>query len=194
MEIPGALTLLVHGYLHPGDMSPFNLADVFFLLSYPFILVGLFLLPMAGRRLARPGRLILDSAVFVVGAGLPLWFFVVKPGLAQAAGLAFVPILAYPFVTFAGIVILNVILLTRVPLPSQRAFRLLALAIGISWLDDLVFLLDSVQGFITSGPVNWINVLNALSLVGFLLAADRIETDELAPPRSQTRWRRDCCP
>jgi PAS domain S-box-containing protein len=182
MEIPGAITLVVHGYMHPGDMSPFNLADVFFLLSYPFIVTGLFLMPMAGRSSARRGRLIIDSAVFVVGAGLPLWFFVVKPGLAQATGLAFVPILAYPFVTFAGIVILNVILLTRVPLPSQPAFRLLALAIGISWLDDLVFLLDSVQGFITSGPINWINVLNALSIGGFLVAAYRIETDELATP------------
>jgi PAS domain S-box-containing protein len=181
MEIPGALVLLLEGYLHPGDTSPFNLADVFFLLTYPFILTGLFLMPKAERRSARLGRLVVDSAVFVVGAGLPLWFFAVKPGLTDASGPAIVPILAYPFVTFAGIVFLNIILLTRVPMPSQRAFKMLALAIAVSWLADLLFLLDSVQGFISTGTINWINVLNALALAGFLRASDRIETDEVAP-------------
>ncbi len=182
MEIPGALTLLINGYLHPGDRSPFNLADLFFLLSYPLILVGLFLIPVSPRRSARLGRLVVDSAVFLVGAGLPLWFFVVKPGLSEASGIAAVAMMAYPFVTFAGIVFLNVILLTRTRLPSRGAFRLLAIAIGISWLADLLFLLDSVQGFVSNGPINWINVLNASSLAGFILAADRIENDELARP------------
>jgi PAS domain S-box-containing protein len=182
MEIPGALTLLIDGFLHPGDRSPFNLADIFFLLTYPLILIGLFLIPVSPRRSARLGRLIVDSAVFLVGAGLPLWFFVVKPGLVGASGIAAVPMLAYPFVTFAGIVFLNVILLTRTRLPSRGAFRLLAIAIGVSWLADLLFLLDSVQGFVSNGPINWINILNASSLVGFLLAADRIGSDELARP------------
>jgi hypothetical protein len=45
MEIPGALTLLLEGYLHPGDLSPFNIADIFFLMTYPLILTGLFLMP-----------------------------------------------------------------------------------------------------------------------------------------------------
>jgi PAS domain S-box-containing protein len=182
MEIPGALTLLINGFLHPGDRSPFNLADLFFLLTYPLILIGLFLIPMSPRRSARMGRLVVDSAVFLVGAGLPLWFFVVKPGLSEATGITAVTMMAYPFVTFAGIVCLNVILLTRTRIPSREAFRLLAIAIGISWLADLLFLLDSVQGFVTNGPINWINVLNASSLAGFILAANRIETDELAKP------------
>jgi PAS domain S-box-containing protein len=181
MEIPGALVLLLEGYLHPGDTSPFNLSDVFFLLTYPFVMTGLFLMPKAGRRPAPLGRLVVDSAVFVVGAGLPLWFFAVKPGLADASGLAIVPILAYPFVTFAGIVFLNIILLTRVPMPSPRAFRMLVFAIGVSWLADLLFLLDSVEGFISAGPINWINVLNALSLAAFIRAAYCIETGEVAP-------------
>jgi PAS domain S-box-containing protein len=182
MEIPGALTLLIDSFIHPGDHSPFNLADIFFLLGYPLILVGLFLIPVSPRRSAGLGRLVVDSAVFLVGAGLPLWFFVVKPGLAAASGIAAVPMLAYPFVTFVGIVYLNVVLLTRIRIPSRGAFRLLTIAIGVSWLADLLFLLDSVQGFVTAGPINWINVLNACSLAGFLLAADRIEHDELAKP------------
>jgi PAS domain S-box-containing protein len=182
LEIPGALVLVLEKILHPNNPSPFNLADIFFLLTYPFILTGLFLMPVSQRHSARLGRLVVDSAVFLVGAGLPLWFFAVKPGLADASGMAAAPILAYPFVTFGGIVALNVILLTRIPVPSKKAFRLLALAIGVSWMADLLFLLDSVQGFISTGSINWINILNATSLIGFLLAADRIATDEIAKP------------
>jgi PAS domain S-box-containing protein len=180
----GSLYLLLDRLLHPGSKAVFNLSDLLYMSTYPATLVGLFYMPRVNRPSIGLGRLLVDSTVFVAGVGLPLWLFVVEPGLLTASGYDAAMVIAWPLVTLSGIVALNIVLLTRMPLPSKGAFRLLVIAIGVSFLADLLFLLDSVHGLIRSGPINWINVVNALSLGLFLLAAGRIETDKLARPQA----------
>ena len=173
----GSLYVSVDVILHPGNRAFFSLADLLFLSTYAALMVGLFCMPRADRPSVGLGRLLVDSAVFIAGVGLPLWFFAVQPGLSKASGYDAALVVAYPLVTFTGIMALNVVLLTRLPLPSTGAFRLLATAIGVSWLADLLFLLDSVHGFISTGTINWINVFNTLSSALLFLAAGRIATD-----------------
>ncbi len=165
-------------FLNPGSHVPFNPADLLFLLIYPVTLWGLLRMPRAERRVVGMGRILIDSVVFVVGAGLPLWIFAVKPGLASSSGFGAVVVMAYPIMIFSGILGLNIVILTRSPLPSQEAFGLLVTGIGISWLADLLFLLDSVQGFISTTAINWIDILDALALLVALVAARRIEVDK----------------
>ena len=180
----GGLYVLVDAYLDPDSKAAFNLSDLLFLSSYPVILAGLFRMPRVERLSISVGRLLVDSAVFIVGVGLPLWFFAVMPGLASSSGYGAAMVVAYPLVTFVGISLLNIVLLPRMPLPSQRAFRLLVAAVGVCWLADLLYLLDGVYGFVESGQVNWANVLNTVSISLFLLAAGRIGADRLARPQS----------
>jgi len=168
---------------HPERRAGFDLADLLFLSCYPAILTGLFLMPRVPRPSAGPGRLLVDSAVFIAGVGLPLWLLSVRPGLAGASGYEAALVVIYPLVTFSGIVALNVVLLTRVPLPTRGAFRLFAIAIGVYWLADLLFLLDDVNGFIASGRINWVNVFNALSLCLFILSAGRMASDKVSEPK-----------
>jgi len=180
----GGLYVLVDAYLDPDSKAAFNLSDLLFLSSYPVILAGLFRMPRVERLSISVGRLLIDSAVFIVGVGLPLWFFAVKPGLATSSGYGEAMVVVYPLVTFVGITLLNIVLLTRAPLPSRRAFQLLVTAVGVCWLADLLYLLDSVYGFVESGQVNWANAFNTVSIGVFLLAAGRIEADRLARPQS----------
>lgn len=177
-------------YLNPGNRTPYNLADLLFLATYPLTVAGLLKMPRSERRGVGLGRILVDSGVFLVGAGLPLWFFAVKPGLATASGFGAVVVLAYPLMIFSGILCLNIVLLTRSPRPSREAFALLVTSVGISWLADLLFLLDSVEEFFRHGMINWIDVLDAVALIFALLAADRIENEgverreTLHPPAS----------
>lgn len=166
--------------IHPERRAGFDLADLLFLSCYPAILRGLFLMPRVPRPSAGPGRVLVDSAVFIAGVGLPLWLLSVRPGLAGASGYEAALVVIYPLVTFSGIVALNIVLLTRVPLPTRGAFRLLVFAIGVYWLADLLFLLDDVNGFIASGRINWVNVFNTLSLCLFILSAGRMAGDKVS--------------
>ncbi len=180
----GGLFVLAHAFLYPDSNAPFNLSDALFIATYPAILAGLLCMPRVERTSIGPGRLAVDGAVFAAGVGLPLWFFAVAPALPTAAGVEGVMDVVYPVVTFGGITALNFALLTRNPLPSRRAFGLLVVAISISWLADLLYLLDSVQGFLARGPVNWTNVFNTLSIAAFFLSAGRMGTDALARPEA----------
>ena len=180
----GGLGVLVYAYLDPDSKAAFNLSDLLFLSSYPVILAGLLCMPRAERLSIGLGRLLVDSAVFITGVGLPLWFFAVKPGLSTSSGYEAAMVVAYPLVTFVGITALNIVLLTRMPLPSRVAFRLLVTAIGVCWLADLLYLLDSVYGFVGKGQVNWANVFNTVSIGLFILAAGRMKSDGLARPQA----------
>lgn len=180
----GGLYVLLDAFLDPDGKAPFNFSDLLFLSSYAIILAGLLCMPRVERLSVGLGRLLVDSTVFIAGVGVPLWFFAVRPGLSDATGYGAAMVVAYPLVTFAGIAGLNIVLLTRMPLPSRPAFRLLIMGIAICWLADLLYLLDSVYGFVAKGQVNWANALNTLSIALFILAAGRIETDPLERPRS----------
>ena len=169
--------------LHPELRASFDLADLLFLSCYPVILTGLFLMPRVPHPSVGRGRLFVDSAVFIAGVGLPLWLLSVRPGLAGTSGYEAALVVIYPLVTFSGIVALNIVLLTRRPLPTRGAFRLLAVAISVYWLADLLFLLDDVNGFIASGRVNWVNVFNMLSLCLFILSAGRMAGDAVSEPK-----------
>ncbi len=182
--VGGMLVSLIRA-LDPGSTSPFNLADIFFLGTYPVILVGLLRMPRAERSGIGVGRIIVDTSVFFAGVGLPLWFFCIRPGIETTSGFETLSVMAYPIVTFTGISTLNIIVLTRTALPSRGAFKMLVIAISSSWLADLLYLLDSVQGFLFSGkwPINWVNVCNTVSLGLFLMAALRIRSEKMAGPR-----------
>jgi len=176
----GGLCVLAYAVLDPRKTSPFDLSDFLFLATYPALVAGILAMPRVERASISLGRIGVDAAVLVAGVGLPLGFFAVAPGLRTATGFEAVMDVVYPLMTFSGISALNFALLTRKPLPSPQAFRLLMIAISVSWLADLLYLLDSVQGYVARGPINWANVFNVLSIGLYIMAAGRITADPVA--------------
>ena len=168
----------------PSYKARFDVADIFYLAAYPSIAMGLSLIPRVEHRSVSKARILVDTAVFVVGVGLPLWLFTLGPGVSKASFFDGAMFIAYPLATFSCITILNYILLTRAPQPSRVAFGLLMVAICVVWLADLIYLLDSVHGLVTSGPVDWSNASSSLSVVLFILAADRIESGSDSGPKA----------
>ena len=175
----GFLTLIYK----PDYRARFDLADIFFLAAYPAIMLGLVFMPRVERPSASRSRILVDSAVFLAGVVLPVWLFTLGPGLSNASLFDGATFVAYPVAIFSGITTLNLILLTRAPLPSRGAFGLLVSAICVLWLADLIYLLDSVHGLIARGPVDWSNASSALSVVLFILAAERIDAKVSADTR-----------
>jgi PAS domain S-box-containing protein len=164
----------------PGYKARFDVSDVFYLAGYPTVLMGLVFMPRVEQRSASRARILIDTVVFLVGVGLPLWLFTLSPGVSKASLFEGSMFIGYPLASFTGITILNFILLTRAPQPSRTAFSLLVAAICVVWLSDLIYLLDSVHGLVATGPVDWSNASSALSTILFILAAGRIETGPIS--------------
>jgi len=179
LETVGAVYVLLDAILDPKASSPFNFSDIIFLSTYVALIGGLLCFPRAERGSIGLARYAVDAGVFVAGVGIPLWFVAVAPALPRASGYESVMDVVYPLVTFAGIATLNFVLLTRRPVPSRTAFRLLVVSIGISWLADLLYLLDSVQGYFASTTINFTNAFNAVSIGLYVVAGERMGRERI---------------
>jgi PAS domain S-box-containing protein len=178
--------LLTDRYLHPAASSIYSGADALFLTLYPVMLTGLVLLPRGERTAVAPWRILIDGVVFLVGLGVPLWMFAIRPDLQHATGIDAVLVVVWPSLAFAAVLMVNTALLTRAPVPTPRALWLLLSGLGVLWFSDLVFTLDAAAGLISRSPVNWINFTNTLALGLCLFAAWRYESDPMPasePPR-----------
>jgi PAS domain S-box-containing protein len=175
----GTIYLLTDRYLHPAAPSIFSLADAFFLVLYPVILSGVWLLPRGEWTRVGPWRMLIDGVVFLVGIGIPLWVFAIQPDLSRATGIDAVLVIVWPCMTFAAVLTVNAALLTKVPVPSQRALWMLLGGLGLLWMSDLIFTLDASGDVFTRTPVNWINFSNTLALALCLIAGHLYETDPM---------------
>jgi PAS domain S-box-containing protein len=175
----GSLYVLVHDVLVRSNKEVFSLgmADLLFMSAYPLIIFGQLRLTRDGHRAISPWRVVADSAVFIFGAGVPLWMFAFKPAVSHLSGLATFVSLAFALLAFTGIVTANFVLLRCVPLPSRRAFHLLILGIALSWIADLVFTLAVTARMQIPNSGHASNILNAISLLMVLTGAWWIRTD-----------------
>jgi PAS domain S-box-containing protein len=174
-----ATYVLVHDVLlkrvnGPGEVG---LADLFFLGSYPLTLIGLFRLPRAAGPLPGRWRIILDSAVFIFGVGIPLWVFALNPALGHSPGLDVFVSMAYTGLAFLGVIAVDFVLLRCVPHPGPRGFNLVLAGITLSWASDLIFSLGVTQQLRIPDPFHLTNLITGLSLVLILLGAQWLRSD-----------------
>jgi PAS domain S-box-containing protein len=179
MVVFGSFCLVIQYIAFGTAPNTFGAADPFFLAVYPLAVIGLMQFPRAENLVAGRWRILIDGVAFVVGVGVPLWLFAIQPVLTTAQGWDAVLIVVWPLMAFCGIIALNASLLASPPVPSRGAFWLLLAALGLSWATDLVFTLDQAAQVIAHGPVNWINLINAISLCLNLVAAWKFSTDPM---------------
>lgn len=139
-----------------GNLPDLSGADVFYLLSYPCLFLGLGQMAriLSGPRLK---AVLADSAAIVVVAGLAIWqFFVVNPGLLDEESLLKAIVFgAYPMadVLIVGAVAGILFSLTR---PSIGLWLIVAFAVLLLGADifyNLIEILEATQLSVTSDAI-----------------------------------------
>jgi serine phosphatase RsbU (regulator of sigma subunit) len=172
-----------------------SLADIGYLIEYPFFLLGILLLPARPIPVASRTRIALDGLMVMTAAVTFSWYFVLGPVMQQGTetALAKVVATAYPL---ADIVLIACLLILALR-PGEQALRhaayLLALGLG------LVVVLDSIYGYQTlndtyvTGTILDVGWPLAFMLIGLGAFAVRLAQAAAppheAPPARQGVWR-----
>src|SRR5579864_473458 len=165
----GQIIFTVYELLRHFGSPPFpSWADPVYLSAYPFLLLGILLLP--GRRLPVAARLrvLLDGLMVMTAVVTFSWYFILGPTIAQGGDtlLAAVTGLAYPL----GDLVLIVCLLVLWSRLDERDLRpvvwLLSGAMGIIVVTDTVYDYQNLHGGYSTG-----GLLDAGWPLGYMLVA-----------------------
>src|SRR5918993_773437 len=139
------------------QIPPFpSIADVGYLMEYPFFLLGILLLPARPIPVASRVRIALDGLMIMTAALTFSWYFILGPVIQQGTGtvLAKVVSAAYPL---ADIVLIACLLILALR-PGERALRVAAYLLALGLI--ILVVLDSIYGYQT---------LNDLYVTGTIL-------------------------
>ena len=129
-----------------GAVSAGSLADLLFLAGYPLTLAGYLSIPVGPRRVDR-WKLACDAGMVLSGAGVALWYFVLRPmALSAASPWAITLALLYPLSDLLLLVGITTIVLRR-PLDDHRgAIAWLGVSSALAVVADLAFNLIVIAG------------------------------------------------
>jgi PAS domain S-box-containing protein len=157
-----------------------SLADVGYLVEYPFFLLGILLLPARPIPVASRARIALDGLMIMTAALTFSWYFILGPVIQQSTGTALAKVVAaaYPLADIVLIACL-VILALR---PGEQALRpaayLLALALVFYVVMDSIYGYQTLNGTYVTGTIFDVGWPVAYMLIGLGAFAVR-----LAPTR-----------
>jgi serine phosphatase RsbU (regulator of sigma subunit) len=178
------------------QIPPFpSIADVGYLMEYPFFLLGILLLPARPIPVASRARIALDGLMIMTAALTFSWYFILGPVIRQGGGtvLAKAVSAAYPL---ADIVLIACLLILALR-PGEHALRVAAYLLALGLL--FVVVLDSIYGYQTlndlyvTGTILDVGWPLAYMLIGLGAFAVRLAPAEAlaheAPPARQGLWR-----
>ncbi len=146
------------------QIPPFpSIADLGYLMEYPFFLLGILLLPARPIPVASRARIALDGLMIMTAALTFSWYFVLGPVIQQGTEtiLAKAVSAAYPL---ADIVLIACLLILAMR-PGEHALRVAAYLLALGLL--FVVVLDSIYGYQT---LNDLYVTGTILDVGWPLA------------------------
>jgi len=129
------------------DSPAVSWADLFYLTDSSLLLVALFAFPLTRRIHLEWWKFVLDAAMVLMGGGVVIWYFTVRPG---APGLpshwgAAVLTFAYPLASMMVLLGITTVLLRR-PIDRNRwAFGLLVSGVLMSVIGDLLLGLVRIE-------------------------------------------------
>ena len=177
----GNLTWLYFGIT--GQAIPFpSVADVGFLAFFPFLLVGLGLLPR--ERPEAVLRSVLDMALVMVGAGVLVWWLVLGPVVAASGGQPGSTVLvaiAYPVGDLMVLFAVLVALLARLTETPRTVLVLLAIGLVVNVAADLVYARLSLSADYTSGTWSEVAYLMVWIAMGTAAAIQGTSSGRAAP-------------
>jgi serine phosphatase RsbU (regulator of sigma subunit) len=172
-----------------------SLADVGYLIEYPFFLLGILLLPARPIPVASRTRIVLDGLMIMTAALTFSWYFVLGPVVQQGTetALAKVVATAYPLADIVLIACLVILALRPGAHALRRAVYLLALALGFYVVMDSIYGYQTLNETYVTGTlfdVGWPVAYMLIGLGAFAvrLAPEAAPPDE-TPPARQEVWR-----
>ena len=179
--------------LHQEPIAPAS--DVFYLMFYPFVAIGILLLPAVPLTRKEKLKLLLDTGIVMISAVLVLWAFLIEPTIAanREDTLVLAISLAYPVMDLILFFALLQSLFRRLRSVEQRPLLLLAVGIVIGIVTDVVYLMQTLQETYATGnflDMGWLVSYAFVGLAG-VLQADISKLDassrshETAPRREQ---------
>jgi serine phosphatase RsbU (regulator of sigma subunit) len=172
------------------QIPPFpSIADVGYLMEYPFFLLGILLLPARPIPVASRARIALDGLMIMAAALTFSWYFILGPVIQQGGGTVLAKAIsaAYPLADIVLIACLIILALR----PGEHALRVAAYLLALGLL--FVVVLDSIYGYQTLNDlyvtgtildVGWPLAYMLIGLGAFAVRLAPTPSDE--PPRATT--------
>ena len=160
-----------------------SLADIGYLMEYPFFLLGILLLPARPIPAAARARVVLDGLMIMTAAVTFSWYFVLGPVIEQGTETALAKVVsaAYPLADIVLIACLVILALRPGEHALGRAVYVLALALGFYVVMDSIYAYQALNETYVTGTIFDVGWPVAYMLLGLGTFAVR-----LAPTRETT--------
>ena len=154
------------------DSPPVSWADPFYLSDSLLTLAALLSFPLARRTRLERWKLLLDGAMVLVGGGVAIWYFSVRPTAASQESSLVVTLLAFAYPLASMLVLLGVTtVLLRRPIDGNRlAFGLLVTGVSVGVVADLTF--NVVQLEVGSRSASWADAVFLICYVMLIGSAE----------------------
>jgi len=148
-------------------------ADPFYLADSLLTLGALLSFPLARRTRLERWKFVLDAAMVLVGGGVAIWYFSVRPTAASQESSIVVTLLAFAYPLASLLVLLGVTtVLLRRPIDGNRlAFALLVTGVSVGVVGDLTF--NLVQLEVGGRSASWADVVFLFCYVMMIGSAER---------------------
>jgi serine phosphatase RsbU (regulator of sigma subunit) len=192
--------IFTYYYLVLHEIPPFpSLADVGFLIEYPFLLLGILLLPARPIPVASRTRIVLDGLMIMTAAVTFSWYFVLGPVIRQGTETALAKVVSasYPLADIVLIACLVILALRPGAHALRRAVYVLALGLGSLVVADSIYSYQTLNETYVTGTildVGWPVAYMLIALGAFAVrlapaVASPDETSRTMPPAGQEVWR-----
>jgi drug/metabolite transporter (DMT)-like permease len=151
---------------------PVSWADPFYLSDSLLTLTALLAFPLARRTRLERWKFVLDAAMVLVGGGVAIWYFSIRPTAASEESSLVVTALAFAYPLASMLVLLGVTtVLLRRPIDGNRlAFGLLVTGVVVGVVADLTFNLVQLE---TGGrSASWADAVFLLCYVMLIGSAE----------------------
>ena len=139
------------------NMDPFpSPADIANLMTYPFLMIGLLLLPSTLHSKRDRIKMMLDTSIIGITSALFFWPIIIEPTIDQnitADGMTIALSLAYPILDLILLFFVAQLLFRKLNLPGHEALMLLVLGCCVFIATDTIFLRQNLDGSYIAGGI-----------------------------------------
>jgi diguanylate cyclase (GGDEF)-like protein/PAS domain S-box-containing protein len=151
-------------------IEPFpSIADGFYLLYYPFFLLGILILPAVYRSLRERISIWLEIAIIMISAILFLYNFVIVPLIAMTGNedkIALAFAVAYPAFDLFILLAVLVLIIRHTNAIRHAAYLLIVFGLGANILADILYSIQTIQATYSSGKIVDIFFLSGYIMIG----------------------------
>ncbi len=159
------------------NQNPFpSVADIFYLVFYPFFALGIYFIPRAKFSYLEELKIILEMGIVILTVGLIFWIFLIEPNLSnQEEFFPSMISITYIIGDFVLLFALMRLLYSKFKEEYYGPMILLGLGVIAFIVSDCIYSYQNLQGTYVSGgllDVGWIIGLLVVGLAAFLQASD----------------------